>query len=225
MDSRQRRENDRNVRSSNFLTENAADFASNAVATAKIAALQNKVAQTETELQKQIAGDGSVRQDYSVYKDNYDRMLDEMRGIRDFADSMAQDIPGLEKKFRIPKTGGKTAVIAAAYVFADEAEIYRQQFLDYGMDADFITDLRAGADAARQSAAAAKATTGSRVGATDTLEIEIRDANKIVETIDPIVRRTYRADPTKLAAWTFASHLERHTPIPRAAKPKNPNAV
>ncbi len=224
MDSRQRRENERNVRASNFLTENAADFAGNAIATAKITDLQQKVAKTETEFQNQLAGDGAIRQDYSIYKDAYDQMVDEMRGIRDFADSMANDIPGLEKKFRIPTVGGKTAVINAAYVFADDAEQYKQQFLDYGMDATFIADLRARADAAKQSAATAQTSTGTRVGATGTLEIEIRDANRIVESIDPIVRRVYRANPTMLAAWTFASHVERHTPQPQAAKTKPPQS-
>ena len=222
MDSRQRRENERNVRASVFLTDNAIDFAGNAVATAKITDLRQKVAKTEQEFQKQLAGNSTVRQDYSIYKDNYDALLDEMRGIRDFADSMANDIPGLEKKFRIPKVGGKTAVIAAAYVCADDAEEYKQQFLDYGMDAGFITDLRAKADAARQSFSAAQTSTGERVGATDTLEIEIRDANRVVESIDPIVRRVYRADPTKLAAWIYASHVERHTPVPRVPNVKKP---
>ena len=225
MDSRQRRESERNTRADIFLTENAADFAGNAVATAKIADLQQKVAKTEQEFQNQLAGDGTIRQDYTLYRDKYDAMLAEMRDIRDFAASMAQDIPGLEKKFRLPRAGGKTAMIAAAYVFADDAVEYEQQFLDYGMDAGFINDLRAKADAAKEAIDAAEASTGNRVGATDTLEVEIRDANKIVETIDPIVRRVYRANPTKLAAWDYAAHVERHTPVPRVAKEKNPGAI
>ncbi|MGI8787452.1 MAG: hypothetical protein ACR2HG_06815 [Pyrinomonadaceae bacterium] len=129
---------------------------------------------------------------------------------------------GVEKKFRLPRSGGKGAVVAAAYVFADDAETYQQTFLDYGMDATFIADLRAKADAAKQALAAAETSTGNRVGATDTLEQEVSDANKIVESLDPIVRRVYRANPTKLAAWIYASHIERHTPKPREPKEKTP---
>ncbi len=222
MDSRQRRENERNVRAGVFLDENAADFAGNAVAAAKIAELRHRVGKSEQEFQKQLAGDGAIRQDYNIYRDKYDAMVGEMRDIRDFATAMADDITGLEKKFRLPRTGGKSAMIAAAYVFADEAAEYEQQFLEYGMDAGFIADLRTKADAAKESVSTAETSTGERIGATDNLEEEISKANKIVETIDPIVRRLYRTNSTKLAAWDYASHVERHTPKPRGERQETP---
>jgi len=40
-----------------------------------------------------------------------------------------------------------------------------------------------------------------------------------LEQIGPIVRRVYRNDPAKLAAWNFASHVERHAPVPRTPQP------
>ncbi len=119
-----------------------------------------------------------MKQDYEVYKDAYDAMIDEMRDIRDFSNSIGQEIPGLEKKFRLPKSGGKGAVIAAAYVFADDAEQYQETFFEYGMEKGFIAALRAKADAARQAAAATEASTGKRIGATDTLEQEIKDCEQ-----------------------------------------------
>ncbi len=220
MDNRQQRENERNVRSSVFLSENAADFAGNAVATAKIAALTAQNAKVETVAQAQMATGGAVRQDYDVYRDAYDALLDEMRSIRDFAASMGREIPGLEQKFRLPRSGGKGALVTAANVFAADADEYKQTFLDYGMDAEFVEHLREKASAVQAALDAAEATTGARVGATDTLEIEVDRASDLVESIDPIVRRLYRSLPTKLAAWNFASHLERHTPKKKPDAPK-----
>lgn len=215
MDDRQFRETARNIRAKDFLTENAADFAGNAVATAKIAALTARTAKVEQEFENQLEQGGEVRADYAVYKDALEALLDEMREIRDFAHSMARDMTGLEEKFRLPRNRGNAAIIAAAYVFAKDAEEVEQTFLDYGMDADFIARLREKADAARDAKAAAEASTGGRVGATGTLKQDVDAASETVETIDPIVKRVYRDNPTKRAAWIYASHVERHTPKPR----------
>ena len=222
MNGKQRRETDRNIRANDFLTENAADFSGNAVARAKIAALAAKNAKVALEIQNQMSGETNVRHDYAAVDDAFETLLDEMRDIRDFADSMAKEDAGLSKKFRVPLNGGKRNLIAAARVNADDAAQYKQMFIDYGLDATFIEDLRAKADAAEQALNAAGASTGDKVGATDTLAQDVKETSSIVESIDPIVRRVFRNNPTKLAAWTFASHIERHTPQPSADKPKSP---
>lgn len=215
MDDRQRRENERNIRSNDFLTANLADFAQNEVAKAKIAYLTEKVNTTQTQYQKQISSGSDLRQDYSLLKDAYDELLDAMRDIKDFANAMADETPGLEDKFRLPRGGGKRGLVAAARVFADDALAYKQTFMDYGMDANFITRLRTTADALEEALAAADASAGDRVGATGTLEQEIKEASRMVEILDPIVRRTYRTNPAKLATWISASHVERRTPKPK----------
>ncbi|MGI8466986.1 MAG: hypothetical protein ACR2N3_00860 [Pyrinomonadaceae bacterium] len=218
MNDRQRRENERNIRSNNFLDENSTDFVDNAVAKLKIAALNQQVAQTQTELQKQISGDSDVTRHYTIVEDAFDALVDEMRGIRDFARSMEGDIRGLEEKFRLPTGGSKRKYIAAARVSVEDAGEFKEQFIDYGMGEDFIDELRAKADALEQALDDAAASTGEHIGATDTLEQIITEANGLVESLDPIVRRIYRADPTKRAAWIYVSHVERHTSKPRPAK-------
>lgn len=220
MNAKQRRETDRNIRAEAFLNENAADFAGNAVATAKIAQLTAQNAKVEQEFQNQMSGNVNVRQDYNDADSAFETLLDEMREVRGFADSMAKEIPGLDKKFRIPAGNNKRAVIAAARVNANDAEQYKQMFIDYGLPATFIADLRAKADAAEQALNTAESSTGTRVGATDMLAQDVKTANSIVESIDPTVNRVYRDNPTMLAAWTFASHVERHTPQSSAAKSK-----
>lgn len=215
MDDRQLRQTERNIRVNDFLALNLDDFSSNAVATAKITALSGQVAKIQREHQNQLSGSTNIRQNYTLAGDAYDVLIDAMRDIRDFAKSMAQEVPGLETKFRLPRTGRKLGLIAAARVFAEDAEAIKQQFIDYGMDEDFIEDLTAKANTLEQSLSEAKSSVGNRVGATDSLEQEISQTNKLVQSLDPIVRRTYRNNLTKLSAWYYASHVERRIPVPR----------
>jgi hypothetical protein len=219
MDDRQHRENERNIRSKDFLTDNLVDFEGNEVAKTKIGVLREKVNSTQQEYQKQITAATDRRQDISISSDAADELLDAMRDLRNFANSIAHDNPGVENKFRLPRNGGKRGLVTTARVFADDALDYKQAFIDYGLDADFITDLQAKADALEEALAEADASAADQVGATDALELKITEANNLIQILDPIVRRTYRTNPTKLAAWIYASHVERHTPKPRSSKP------
>lgn len=218
MDDRQRRENERNIRVKDFLSTNLHDFAQNAVAQEKITFLAEKVSSTQLEHQKQISGDDELRHELSIVRDAHDELLGAMRDVRDFAQSMAEENPSLENRFRLPRHGGRLALISSARAFASDAEDYKRMFIDYGMDADFIIDLRTKADALEEALAEADASLDDRIGETDTIEQEISQANKMVEILDPIVRRAYRDNPTKLAAWVYASHVERYAPKPRLAK-------
>lgn len=222
MDGRQRRETERNIRSNDFLTENTADFATIPMAMTLITELTARIAKVQQAFEEQLAGDGSIRQDYDVVKDTFQDLLDDMRDIAGFARSIGRAVPGLEELFRIPPGSGKRKLIAEAAVFADNAEAHKQSFLDYGMDKNFITDLRAKAAALETALNEAATSTGERVGATDTLEVDVKAASVAVESIDPIVKMVYRNNPAKLAAWKFASHVERHTPKPQT--PKSPPA-
>lgn len=220
MDDRQLRETERNIRVNDFLVNHIVDFSGNTVAMAKISTLSAQITKIQNEHQNQLSGSGNIKQNYSLVGDANDVLIDAMRDIRDFANSMAQEVPGLETKFRVPRTGGKIGLIAAARVFADDADLLKQKFMDYGMDESFIDDLRDKADALEQSLSEAKSAIGNRVGATDSLEQEITQTNKLVVSLDPIVRRIYRNDPTNLSAWNYASRVERRTP-----KPRNPTTT
>lgn len=222
MNAKQRRETDRNIRAKDFLADNVGDFSTNQIAKTKIAALSSLCADVENEYQRQMSGAVNVRQDYVMMDEAFAVLLEAMRRVRDFANSMAKEIAGLDKKFRIPTSRTNRAIIAAARVNAGDAVQYEETFIAYGLPAGFIDDLFAKADAAEAALNAAEATTGSKVGATDTLAQYVKEANTTVETLDPIVRYTFRENPTKLAAWNYAAHVQRHTPVPFAARRRKP---
>ena len=45
-----------------------------------------------------------------------------------------------------------------------------------------------------------------------------------LHVVDTIVRNKYKNDAAKLAEWTIASHVEKHTPVARAKPAPTPPA-
>lgn len=215
MNDEQRRENERNIRSDDFLTENSSDFTGILMAVTLIQELTTRTANGRQAFENQLAGDSDVRRDYDVVRSTYRALLADMREIAGLARSIGRQVVGFEELFQVPPGSGKRRLVAEAAVFADNGQAQRQLFLDAGMEADFVADLQAKAAALETALNEAAASTGERVGATDTLGADISAASDAVEMLDPIVRRVYRNDRAKLAAWVFASHVERHTPKPR----------
>lgn len=222
MNGRQFRETERNIRSDEFLTANIADFAANRIAKEDIADLTARVARVRAAYHKQMAGGGDIRREYAAVKDVYQELVDEMRDIAGFARSMERRAAGVSELFRVPSGSGRRKLVAAARVFAANAAEHKKMFIDYGLDATFIEDLLNRADALDAALNAAAATTGAKVGATDTLAADVDAASDIVDGIDPIARRVYRDNPAKLAAWQFASRVERHTPVSRPTGANKP---
>lgn len=214
------REDARNVRMENFLIDNAADFTLNTIATAKITQLKTTNAAAQQKRQNQIGGAGEIKQDYNLYADAFDAMIADMETVRDFAVSIARENPGLESKFRIPRTGGKSAKIAAAYVFVKDGEEAGQLFFDSGLETDFFTKLKSKVDAAQHSLNAVQTSTGKRSGATSALETNVKASSQTVEDLRPIVNYTYRDNPAKLAEWIHAAKVKSH--IPAKPQPKEP---
>lgn len=214
------RETERNIRSDDFLQENKDDFTANAYATAKITALHARVEEVGDEREEQISSGGGVRQNYDIAGDANDELTDAMRDVADIAVTMGDEIDGIEEKFRLTRTGGKRARIARARAFADDAEPHEEIFKGRGLRADFIANLRAKADALENALAGAVSETGKRVGATGKITLAVSESNKIIKNLDPIVRMRYRDDAAKLAAWIFASKVQRDSqPKPKPNTP------
>lgn len=217
MNDRQRRENERNIRSAHLLNENIRDFLPNVVAKLKIAALNRQMALIEASIQKPFSGN-AFRYDYTIVEDAFDALFDELRGMRDFARSMERDIRGLENKFRLPTGSDKRKYIDAARVFIKDAEEFKELFMDYGIDKDFMEGLETKADALEQAANDVDDALRDQTGVITTFEQQFAEANNLIKSLDPIVRWTYRANPVKRAAWIYVSHVERRTPEPTRPK-------
>lgn len=209
MASRITRENERNIRTNDFLQTNIRDFAGNTFAMTQNELLRIKMQATGIAREMQISKHGAARQQYEIAEEATDALKQAMRDIADFAVTMADDIEGIEEKFRIPRSGGKRGRIARARAFATDAADYKELFIERGLASDFIEDLTQKADALEQALESASAKTAERVGSTESKLQAHKEANKIITRLNPIVQMLYRNNPIKLSEWNFASHLQR----------------
>lgn len=218
MKDKERRVNEMGIRVNDFFAVREESIAVNAVAVAFTASLKQKTANFARQLENQIAGQGTAKQKTGLSDSHFDELKDAMRDIVNFATAMAREIDGLENKFRMPRSGGKRNMIAAARVFAADAQIFKANFIDYGMPAGFIEDLTAKANALEQTISDSNLAKETRIGATSELGVQAKEIVDLVRRLDPIVRMIYRHDAANLAAWTFASHIQRDD----KPKPKPP---
>jgi hypothetical protein len=218
MDKRQQAEGERMNKVSVYLTPRLTDFDDNMVAKVKMPLIIQRVGNLSTKREAQIAGGGNATQKVGIAKNQFQELLDLLKDFVNFATVMGIDIPALENKFRMPRSRSRRAVIAAARVFAADAAAFKSDFINYGLQATFIEDLLAKADALEQTLAEQNSATETRVGAGSELENELKEISALIRQIDPIIKMVYRNDPANLAAWTFANHIQRFG----KSKPKPP---
>jgi hypothetical protein len=54
------------------------------------------------------------------------------------------------------------------------------------------------------------------------LESTVQKAAVALHVLNTIVKNTYKNNPSRLAEWATASHVEKHTPVPRAKPAATP---
>jgi len=150
---------------------------------------------------------------------------DDLHRIADAAHSLALlGTAGLDGKFLLPRSAGDQALLNAARAFQTDVAPFSAQLINLGLDANFLANL--GTDITNFEAAisAKSAGTGTQAGATGGLEDAAHKAAVALHVLNTVVRNKYKNDPQKLAEWATASHVEKHTPVPRA-KPATPPAA
>ncbi len=117
----------------------------------------------------------------------------------------------MENKFRLPRGNNDQNLIATGSAFADEAAEPQTAAIltNQGIPPAFFTALRDKAAAFEQTINTAESAQGERVGTNAAFNEPARRAKKLVDKLDPAVKRKYRDNPQKLAEWLVASHVER----------------
>jgi hypothetical protein len=205
------------LRIRDFFKSNAADFPAETVGSEQFAALLVLVARIERLSAETFSAMGKVGQAVNIKSDARKQLNDLLLDISAIAASMAYDINGLERKFRMPRNRGVPGLIAAGRAFAADAVAYQAEFVRCGLGQDFINELTAATDRLETALNQTGDHTQERIGKNASLEPLFREAMVKVKRLQPIVRMKYRQDAAKLSAWIYASHLERDL---RAERPK-----
>jgi hypothetical protein len=142
---------------------------------------------------------------------------DDMIGITNAAHSLVLlGTDGLAGKFLMPHSNGDQALLNSARAFAADAVAFAAALISVGLPATFLTQLNADITAFESLITTKGTALTGQAGATGGLANAAHQAAVALHVLKTIVPNTYKNNPAKLAAWATASHVQKHTPVPRA---------
>ncbi|HEY9285258.1 MAG TPA: hypothetical protein VIP46_17530, partial [Pyrinomonadaceae bacterium] len=138
-----------------------------------------------------------------------DELRRDLEAISRTARVMALTTPGLENKFRAPRSVSDQALLSTARAFAVDALPLKSEFTRRGLPEDFLEDLADDIEAFAQAITQTIREREAQVSATAAIDGSIERGTNAVSELDVIVRNKFAADPAALAAWLSASHTQR----------------
>lgn len=198
------------VRVSNFAAERAAAFPADSLG-AQLAAELKEIVETMTEAgASQTSGLSSVQSATAERMAAREALRESMQAIVRTARVMALDTPGLENKFRLPRSGSDAALLQTARAFVADALALKEEFLRHEMPASFIEDFKEDIADLERAVGQQNSGRGAHVSATASVESAAERGMNVVRKLDAIVRNKFRDDPATIAAWESARHVESH---------------
>ena len=153
----------------------------------------------------------SKRKQGTVARQNMRKLLSNLvNSVTDTAEVIALDHTDFKGMFVRPqKNAGDLTLIADARAFADKVAPVVGLFVENGLPATFINDLRSYADSLEHSIQLQTGGVGERVRTNAEIERTIKRLNELIERLDVNVRNKYTSGDPKLIAWESARRLEQ----------------
>lgn len=158
---------------------------------------------------QQVSGGTSARQGTLTKALAREALRNDLERIRSTARSMAQTIPGLDGKFRIPRKASDLELLAAAQATATDAVPVRTDFIRFAMPDNFIDELNEHIADFEAALTTQRSGLTNRVEATAAIDETLAEVLDAIRQLDPIIRNMFHGNAAKLAAWTSARHIER----------------
>jgi hypothetical protein len=204
------------VRVCDFGEAHASDFAAGTLGQQQFAALAAVVTEIDGHAMSEVSARGDARQGTQTRSQAREALRDALEAINRTARAMADEAPGIENKFRMPRGNNDSQLINVARAFLADATPLKTQFIAHELPADFLEDLQADITALESAISDQSSGVGNHVAASAAIDDAITRGIEIVRKLDAIVRNKYANNPAVLAEWTSASHTER---APRRAPP------
>lgn len=167
------------------------------------------VTELDSHAVKQSSGASTARQSSTSKAVARAALREDLEALTRTARALAIGMPGLEEKFRMPRKASDQELVNTARTFAADASPLKAEFIRHEMPADFLEDLQSDIDAFEEAINQKNVGRDTRVTATAAIDDVIERGMILLRQLDAIVRNKFRDDPSKLAAWTSASHVER----------------
>jgi hypothetical protein len=204
------------TRVAGFGQTHADDFAPDSLGKQLFTTLEGVMAELDELASSEAAGIGSARQGTATREQARSELRADLEAIRRTARAMADEVPGLDDKFRMPPEQNDRLLLNAARAFEEAATPIKAQFIAHEMPADFVSRLSAHIAALDNAILAQSSGVGHHVAANAAVDDTVSRGVNTVRKLDAIVKNKYADNSAVLAEWTSASHTER---APQRAKP------
>jgi hypothetical protein len=198
------------------------DFTANSLGKQLFVTLREIIAELDGHASSEFSGHGLVRQGTVTRAAARDALMEDLRAIRRTARAMADEVPGLDDKFRLPPDQNDQLLLNAARAFAKNAAPLSAQFIAHEMPADFLEDLNADIAALEAAMSDQSSGIGDHVAANAAIDDAISRGMVVVRKLNAIVKNKYANSPSVLAEWASASHTERAPRRSASATPTPP---
>jgi hypothetical protein len=139
------------------------------------------------------------------------KLLQSLRAVHRTAKAMAIDVPGLDRKHRLPRSQGDRALLNAAHASAQHARKSAAAFVAHGLHATFLDELEVDIERVEQVIVDRAAAKNARVAARASIDVTVRAGLIAVRRLEGIVPNVLRGHSTALAAWQRARRITRRT--------------
>lgn len=221
MNDSERRKREAFLISCGFGDAHASDFADGSLAKQYFVNLKAVCAELDQLGGSEIAAFGSARAGTFSRQQARDAIIEHLQALRRTARAMADEVPGIEAKFRIPYDNNDRNLLNAARAALTDATPLKARFIAHEMAADFLEDLAADIAALEASMGDQASSVGDHVSASAAIDEAIGRGMDLLRKLDAIVRNKYANNAAVLAEWTSASHIER---APKRKKQEMPPA-
>lgn len=203
-----------------FMSDNSADFPKDSVGDKTTKALQAKIVSIQALSGEQVSN--VARQNISIKGDKLQELIELMQKMNRAANAMADEVDGIEDRFRMPRRRSEEVWLATARTFHTDSAGLEGQFEEYSLPSTFRDDISALISAVETASSAADVAEVQRAGATGGLAELFRDCGKLSRKLNAIVLNKFSGNAQKLASWAVASHLESSPKKKEEPKPPTP---
>lgn len=199
-----------------FGVKYAVDFPPDSIGGKQFALIAAATTTTAGLAQQQVSGGSQLKAGVKSKAAAYKLVHDDLLDISKAAHSLVLlGTAGLDGKFHMPRNHGAQDTLNAARAFKADAAAFSAQMIGLGLDADFLAHLDTHITAYENAIKDKGTGQSAQGGATGGIEDTTHKAAIALHVADTAVRNKYKNDPAKLAEWTIASHVEKHTPVKR----------
>ena len=203
-----------------FGAARAGEFAAGSLGSELFAGIGGVVEELNTHGGRQTSSASAAVQGTTGREGARTALREDLEAISRTARAMAFDTPGLEDRFRLPRSNrNDQTYLNTARAFLADAEPLKAEFIRHELPADFLEDLRSDIEDFEQAIAGQNLSAEARTASVSAIEAAVERGAVIVRQLDAVVRNKYRDDSATLAAWVLASHTERP---PRTSRRQQP---